>query len=1139
MATYIPGVEDQIPQSQPFVPDYKFLSDVLQVRQDRYDKNYKQLNDVYGKVVYADLTREDNKYVRDQYAEQLAPKVKQISGLDLSLQSNVDSAYALFKPFYDDDQVIKDLTATATLKNERKKMNSFKDSPIRAVREKYWDYGQQGLDIWQEDFKNADPQKALTMGLPQYIEDVDLVETAEMILGDSGLDEQEDVYISQDNKWIIKQKSGSLITAAPTGNMVKVKDKRTGKELMVPETENLALNYIKDRLMDDPNVQAAYHLRNYVDMRNYVKENSEAAGGDDAAKKQWANETIEKFTPVYEEEIANISKVQETKKLEVSSWETYAKEVGINPGSDDDTNYLNSLSELEIIDKTLMGAKDKLSNATAATEDIKDLLQKAYTLAMANQMGGDMLAAASSYAAKTMVRDKEANPEYTKWVEHQYALQRIAYKSSLEDAKKNMENASDAPEVSLYRRKDGNASNRGGDINVANKTIEGDGVEGVSDAIAMNTETVSTEIEINNSEMKEVIKEIYIKNAEALNLDPATFTPIFSPDLMVGVGTTQTGDLIYEGEEEYDENGMLKPRPVSGAVGDGSIIGDITQMQGNFKKDDMNMPERIAYYPKSSAMSWKDFNDLDDKDLIHDMYMNALNMIDNAETKFPSYMLLNQQDRSNIAYKINNLTGVMSDFTSSTDKMAAQYMKVQNYLVSTDEDFAMMATDGGSIFDNNGIEIPKSVWEKRYKDKWLNQTNQEISQNSTQQNYPGAQMLPSDATGSNLGNDVGVVDQNIQQMNLGNNSPNDEPELTYNLPFYYGGKYWKINLMGTEMSGAYGPEYHITTPTPQIGKIESDASEYYDYMYTKINQTMTKDDKNAKEFGFNLSADLNNMPSDIGGDLTLSSQHEFKYDQNASAAKNGEAVKFMNNIFEILDGDEATYSIYAGGNLLLAPGETLGVHNEEMRQVLDEIYWNMTDNYGKNKDEGGGAPKDVSLSMTVAYSKNKGGDNINAAGYEITLPMDWINKQTGSYNNTKGEYTTGYITKGNSKRFLKDNTITILVEKELDNNLYKTGDRDQRWVMNELSANDGIINRTIPGGGVIQVYEISNGRYMLNTNLVHYENGKKQIIQGLNTEIPASQIANVLTTQQEVLRQLATSNIDLQKSYNTVNNYIQ
>ena len=44
--------------------------------------------------------------------------------------------------------------------------------------------------------------------------------------------------------------------------------------------------------MDDPKVQAAYHLRNFVDMTNYVKENSEAMGGDDAAKKEWIKITL-------------------------------------------------------------------------------------------------------------------------------------------------------------------------------------------------------------------------------------------------------------------------------------------------------------------------------------------------------------------------------------------------------------------------------------------------------------------------------------------------------------------------------------------------------------------------------------------------------------------------------------------------------------------------------------------------------------------------------------------------------------------------------------------------------------------------------------------------------------------------------
>ena len=48
MATYLPGVQDYIPSLEPFKPDYKFLSDVLTIRQDRYDTNFKALNNLYN-----------------------------------------------------------------------------------------------------------------------------------------------------------------------------------------------------------------------------------------------------------------------------------------------------------------------------------------------------------------------------------------------------------------------------------------------------------------------------------------------------------------------------------------------------------------------------------------------------------------------------------------------------------------------------------------------------------------------------------------------------------------------------------------------------------------------------------------------------------------------------------------------------------------------------------------------------------------------------------------------------------------------------------------------------------------------------------------------------------------------------------
>tara|TARA_R110001592_G_scaffold315323_2_gene591253 strand:- start:21759 stop:25169 length:3411 start_codon:yes stop_codon:yes gene_type:complete len=1132
MATYIPGVEDKIPQSQPFVPDYKFLSDVLHTRQDRFDKNYKQLNDVYGKVVYADLTRNDNKYVRDQYAEQLAPQIKQISGLDLSLQENVDAAYGLFKPFYEDKQVIKDLTATATLKQQRKKMSSFKDSSIREVREKYWDYGRQGLDIWQEDFKNADPQKALSMGLPQYVEDVDLVETAMMLLDNSALgDMTSDMFVSQDNKWLITQKSGSVITAAPTGRMIEVKDKN-GKKIMVPETENLALNHVKDRLMDDPKVQAAYHLRNFVDMRNYVKENSEGMGGDDAAKKAWAEKTMEEYKPLFEEEVASLSKLKEIKKLEVSSWETYADDVGIMPGSEDDISYLNSLDELELANTVITSQTQRLQDATAPTDDIKDLLNKAYSLAMGTQMGQDMLTSASAYAKKTQTREMEANPNYTAWVEHQYAMARLKYKEASDNVNKEKERLNKPVQVPLYRYKAGDESTTGKNSTSADAQGIIDGEDITSDAIGYNQETAKDRIKYNLEEQKRIIKEVYIKNAPGLNLDGSKFTPIFSPDLMVGNNKLEIGEIYYPDKKTLSDGTVDMGLPQEYGTG---AIGGVRMLGQKIEEDSKSIPQRLVNYPNETAMTWEQFNDLEDEELVEDMYMNMLGFINNSEAQFPSYMLLDNKTKSDFAYDIRNLRGNMTMFNEGVDKMAENYMQVQENLVKVDEDFKYAAQDGGSIFNNDGIRIQREDWINRYVKKWTDISNQEINSNMTQQNFQGEQFLPATSyTNPTTGSGDVSASEDLNQMQIINESDN-QMQFPGGLN---GGKYWQANMMGTEMPGAYGiQEYNVTVPKPRVDLIQKDAELYYDYMYAEVNKKMTKDGENAAEFGFNLSSFLAGQPETIGGDMFQSGEHQFKYDENAGVQTNAPALDFANQVLKILDGDVASFSVYSGGNIILEKGQTLGEQNPEMMNVIQQWYYSMGDNYGNNKEEGGGAPKKDGLDFSISYAKNRGGMDTDYAGYEIHFGTDWANSNVlGRYDKANGEYITGIVTNDKSSEFITDNVITILFDKSVDNNKYKTGDMETAWVMGEMKANDGRIIRNVPGAGTITIFSTGDGRYMYNEQLIQYEGNKKTIFQGQQIQVPASQIANVLATQEQRLIEMGSANMSQLKAYNTANN---
>jgi len=141
MATYIPGSKSYMPEFKPFTPDYKFLSSVLDIKTDRYNTNYQQLNDLYSKIVYAPLSREDTQTMRDQYTAGLADKLQKISGMDLSLIQNVDAAKAVFKPFFEEDIIVGDMVRTRAYQNERAFANRLMNDPERKRREMWWQTG--------------------------------------------------------------------------------------------------------------------------------------------------------------------------------------------------------------------------------------------------------------------------------------------------------------------------------------------------------------------------------------------------------------------------------------------------------------------------------------------------------------------------------------------------------------------------------------------------------------------------------------------------------------------------------------------------------------------------------------------------------------------------------------------------------------------------------------------------------------------------------------------------------------------------------------------------------------------------------------------------------------------------------------
>ena len=67
MATYIQGLTDYIPQIQPFQTDLNFYGNIMQTRQNMYDAAKKKVSDLYGSLLYAPLTGDNNIKRRDEF----------------------------------------------------------------------------------------------------------------------------------------------------------------------------------------------------------------------------------------------------------------------------------------------------------------------------------------------------------------------------------------------------------------------------------------------------------------------------------------------------------------------------------------------------------------------------------------------------------------------------------------------------------------------------------------------------------------------------------------------------------------------------------------------------------------------------------------------------------------------------------------------------------------------------------------------------------------------------------------------------------------------------------------------------------------------------------------------------------------
>ena len=406
MATYVPGSEQYLPDIKPFTPDYKFLSAVLDTRQDKYNVNWQATNDVYNKVVYADLMRGDTTDKREQYVNNLAPSLEKIAGMDLSLAQNAQSAKAVFAPFFEDKLIVKDMVKTANYKKQMSYAARLERSPDLDQQDMWWADGVKELQYRMQDFVDMSPEEALDARLYTYTPDADLGKMAQKMLGEM------DPPLKMEYDHYAVNKDGSV-----NGDIIITTT--NGEAIVGP-----ALAIIQERLADLPRVQNAYRTQAYVTSRDFAANGMKEGAFSTVQEGQqaWATATINNIQFNNDREIESGTTELAERRQSTVSWDSYKQSSGVIPGSDEEKLMQQAQSDFDAVSAVLKNKFKIRDIANHNSPDLESTLNKAYSMLQFTNMRTDMIKAAQAYSmrdVKSVIRETDAAKDARKY---QYSL---------------------------------------------------------------------------------------------------------------------------------------------------------------------------------------------------------------------------------------------------------------------------------------------------------------------------------------------------------------------------------------------------------------------------------------------------------------------------------------------------------------------------------------------------------------------------------------------------------------------------------------------------------------------------------------------------------------------------------------------
>jgi hypothetical protein len=214
MATFLPGIQDEITPVQVYKPDYAFLTQVYGQRQAEYDRGFNMVKSLYNSMLSSPLSSESNERYRQEVLKKLQGAMKSTAGIDLSNPTNVMRAMELMDPISKDQEIAYDMGVTNYLRQQEQIASQYKNSQDAEQRARYNEKSVRGIEFARDDLrKGLRGDGSITKVQPiDFIPQEDIAAYLNKAAKDQGIE----VTVSQaDGRgYIITQTNGKMSHAA-------------------------------------------------------------------------------------------------------------------------------------------------------------------------------------------------------------------------------------------------------------------------------------------------------------------------------------------------------------------------------------------------------------------------------------------------------------------------------------------------------------------------------------------------------------------------------------------------------------------------------------------------------------------------------------------------------------------------------------------------------------------------------------------------------------------------------------------------------------------------------------------------------------------------------------------------------------